>query len=146
MTSSTKYEYAVNQLEEHGVLHPGAHMFHQHEMYQHEPNVVEAIMTQLSLKAGLKRWGHHAHNAVHSEMKQLHLRDTFKPVHWRDLSKLEKLSVLESHMFLKEKRDGKIKGRPVTSRRGKQTARVYFQGRCKLADNSNRISITDLHH
>jgi hypothetical protein len=88
-------------------------MFYNQDMYQQEPDVVAKIMTQLSLKAGLKQWGDKATEAVHSEMKQLHFRDTFKPFHWNDLSHIQKKSVLESHMFLKEKRDGKIKGRTV---------------------------------
>jgi hypothetical protein len=46
-------------------------------------------------------------------MKQLHLRKTFKPKHWLKLSKAQRQTVLESHMFLKLKRDGKIKGRTV---------------------------------
>jgi hypothetical protein len=46
-------------------------------------------------------------------MKQLHIRKTFKPKHWRELSKSQRQTVLESHMFLKLKRDGKIKGRTV---------------------------------
>jgi hypothetical protein len=46
-------------------------------------------------------------------MKQLHLRNTFKPKHWRELSQVQRQTVLESHMFLKQKRDGKIKGRTV---------------------------------
>jgi hypothetical protein len=46
-------------------------------------------------------------------MKQLHLRKTFKPKHWRELSKAHRQTVLESHIFLKLKRDGKIKGRTV---------------------------------
>jgi hypothetical protein len=46
-------------------------------------------------------------------MKQLHLRKTFKPNNWRELSKAQRHTVLESHMFLKLKRDGKIKGRIV---------------------------------
>jgi hypothetical protein len=32
-------------------------MFVQDDFYQAEPDVVAAIMTQLSLKAGLKEWG-----------------------------------------------------------------------------------------
>ena len=48
-----------------------------------------------------------------SEMKQLHLRDTFDPQHRHELSAKEKAEVLELHMFLKLKRDGKIKGRAV---------------------------------
>jgi hypothetical protein len=46
-------------------------------------------------------------------MNQLHLHKTFKPKHWRELSKAQRQTVLESHMFLKLKRDGKIKGRTV---------------------------------
>ena len=51
--------------------------------------------------------------AVRSEMKQLHFRDTFQPKHWKELSHTQRQTVLESHMYLKEKRDGKIKGRTV---------------------------------
>jgi hypothetical protein len=112
MTGS-KYSYAVTQLESQGVLNPDAHMFVQDDFYQAEPDVVAAIMKQLSLKAGLKEWGKKGFNAAHSEMKQLHLRKTFKPKHWRELSKAQRRTVLESHMFLKLKRDGKIKGRTV---------------------------------
>ena len=72
MTGS-KYAYAVTQLESQGVLNPDAHMFVQEDFYQAEPDVVAAIMTQLSLKVGLKEWGDKAFTAAHSEMKQLHL-------------------------------------------------------------------------
>jgi hypothetical protein len=115
MTGSTKYGYAVTQLEMQQTLHPDAHMFfNRGELYQAEPDVVAAIMTQLSMKAGLKRWGNKATEAVRSEMKQLHFRDTFKPLHWNELTPAQKKTVLESHLFLKEKRDtGKIKGRTV---------------------------------
>jgi hypothetical protein len=50
--SGSKYFYAVTQLESKGVLNPDAHMFVQEDFYQAEPDVVAAIMTQLSLKAG----------------------------------------------------------------------------------------------
>ena len=85
----------------------------QEDFYQAEPDVVAFVMTQLSLKVGLKTWGDKALNAVRLEMKQLHFRDTFQPKHWRELSHTQRQTVLESHMFLKEKRDGKIKGRTV---------------------------------
>jgi hypothetical protein len=54
MTGS-KYSYAVTHMESQGVLNPDAHMFVQEIFFQAEPNVVAAIMTQLSLKAGLKQ-------------------------------------------------------------------------------------------
>jgi hypothetical protein len=81
MTGS-KYSYAVTKMESQGVLNPDAHMFVQEDFYQAEPEVVAVIMTQLSLKVGLKQWGDKAFTAAHSEMKQLHLRNTFKPKHW----------------------------------------------------------------
>jgi hypothetical protein len=113
LSGSSKYAVAVTQLESHGVLHPDTHMFFQTSMNRCEPDVVAAIMTQLSLKAGLKAWGKEAKKAVRSEMKQLHFRDTFRPMHWKELTHTQKQSVLESHMFLKEKRTGDIKGRTV---------------------------------
>jgi hypothetical protein len=53
MTGS-KYFYAVTQLETHGVLLPDSHMFVQEDLYQSDPNVMVHVMTQLSLKSGLK--------------------------------------------------------------------------------------------
>jgi hypothetical protein len=86
-------------------------MFVQEDFYQAETDVVAAIITQLSLKAGSKEWGEEAFTSAQSEMKQLHLRNIFKPKHWRERSQVQRQTVLESHMFLKKKRDGKIKGR-----------------------------------
>ena len=70
-------------------------------------------MTQLSLKSGLRAWGDKAYTAVQSELKQLHFRNTFKPEHWRELTHTQRQTVLESHMFLKEKIYEAIKGRAV---------------------------------
>jgi hypothetical protein len=49
-------------------------------------------------------------------MKQLHFWNTFKPKHWNELSKTQHQMVLESHMFLKEKQDGSLKGRTMAGR------------------------------
>jgi hypothetical protein len=81
--SGSKYSYAVTQLESQGVLNPDLHMFVQEDFYQAEPDAVTVIMTQLSLKAGLKEWVEEDFMAAQSEMKQLHFRNTFKPKHWR---------------------------------------------------------------
>jgi hypothetical protein len=110
--SGSKYSYAVTQLES-GALNPDAHMFMMDDFYQSEPNVVAAIMTQLSLRVGMREWGQRGRDAAYMEMKQLHLRKTFKPKHWSELNHTQRQMVLESHMFLKEKRDKTIKGRTV---------------------------------
>jgi hypothetical protein len=83
----SKYYYAVTQVDTQGVLNPVAHMFVQDIVYKAEPNIVAAIMKQLSLKAGLKEWGDQAFASARPEMKQLHLWNEFKPKHWRNLSK-----------------------------------------------------------
>jgi len=111
--SGKKYEYIAAQYEDHGVMHPDAHMMEPNGMYPAEPDVVAMIMTQLSLKVGLDTWGEKAKTAAVHEMKQLHYRETFKPKHWHELTTEEKKTVLESHMFLKLKRDNSIKGRTV---------------------------------
>ncbi len=36
-------------------------------------------------------------------MKQLHFSNTFKPIHWRDLTDTQQQTVLELHMFLEGK-------------------------------------------
>jgi hypothetical protein len=72
----SKYSYAVTQPESQWVLYPDAHMFVQDNFYQAKPDVVAAIMTQLSLKDGLKESGNTGFKATHSEMKQLHLCNT----------------------------------------------------------------------
>jgi hypothetical protein len=63
------------------VLYLDAYMFVQDDFYQAEPDVVAAIMTQLSLKAGMKEWGKKGFKAANSEIKQLHLCKTLKPKH-----------------------------------------------------------------
>jgi hypothetical protein len=65
-------------------------MFVQEDFYQAKPDVVAAIMTQLSLKAGLKEWGEEAFTADQYKMNQLHFRNTFKPKHWRELSQVQR--------------------------------------------------------
>jgi hypothetical protein len=95
--SGSKYTYAVTQLESQGVLNPDSHMFVQEDFYQAEPRF-----------KGMGRRNLHGR-----PVKQLHFRNTFKPNHWRELIQVQRQTLLESHMFLKQKRDGKIKGRTV---------------------------------
>jgi hypothetical protein len=65
------------------------------------------------MKAGLKRFKERGEEAVTKELSQLHFRDTFRPINPKDLNEEERMQVLESHLFLKEKRDTTVKGRMV---------------------------------
>jgi hypothetical protein len=66
------------------------------------------------MKAGMKQFKQRGEDAVSKELSQLHFRDTFEPINPKDLTNEERKEVLESHLFLKEKRDATVKGRMVT--------------------------------
>jgi hypothetical protein len=81
--------YEVNQLQT-GILHPDLHMAFMQHMCDEAPDVVAMILTQLSMKAGLKEWAKDAEKVVFNEMKQLHFHKTFVPKHWHSLTKEQK--------------------------------------------------------
>ena len=55
--SGNRYAYANANMAEHEVLHPYAHMLFNRAAVQNKPDGTAVIMNQISLKAGLKRWG-----------------------------------------------------------------------------------------
>ena len=71
-------------------------------------------MAQLSMKAVIKKWGQEAEYAITKEMKQLHWRESYKPKHWHELTKKQKEQILETHIFVEQKRDVFIKARKVS--------------------------------
>jgi hypothetical protein len=78
-------------------------------------DVVGMIMTQLSMKAAIKKWSLEAEYAITKEMKQLHWRDSYKSKHWHGLTKKQKEQILESQIFNEQMRDGSIKAQKVIS-------------------------------
>ena len=72
-------------------------------------DIVGMVMAQVSLKAAIKKWGKEAEESVGKEMKQLHWRNSFKPMHWKTLTAEQRKQVLESHIFVERKRDGVLK-------------------------------------
>ena len=62
-----------------------------------------------SLKAGINKFGNQAKASAHKELKQLHNRSCFRPVHECSLNKFERQRAMESLLFLTEKRDKMIK-------------------------------------
>jgi hypothetical protein len=50
---------------------------------------------------------------VEAEAKQLHWRNSFRPVHWKDVNKERRKQILELHVFVKKKRTGQIKAHKV---------------------------------
>ena len=76
-----------------------------------ELHVWAYIMTQYNLKPGLSNFGQRGQTAAIKELTQLHVMDTWKPIHAEKLTREEKMKALLSLLFLKEKRTVDIKGR-----------------------------------
>jgi hypothetical protein len=101
--------YLMNQIREYAemlkgqVLHPDRHI----EIP--EDDILACILPQVSMRKGLRTWGKRAREAIKSEVQQMHYRDMFEPLKYEE----EKQQILESHLFLTEKRDKNIKGRLV---------------------------------
>ena len=71
----------------------------------------ETVMTQHSMKRGLKEFGDAGVEAVLKELQQLHDRKVLEPKNANHLTDDERRAALQYLMFLKKKRNGTIKGR-----------------------------------
>ena len=71
-------EKVMAQLYKIVTLHPDAPLMFNLSV-EKQPSVVSAIMTQISIKVGLKTWGEKVRKYMKSEMRQLHLRGIFEP-------------------------------------------------------------------
>ena len=59
----------------------------------------------------LKLFGERGEEVVKGELQQIHHMEGFQPKHWYELTKKERTKALKYIMYLKEKSDGRIKGR-----------------------------------
>jgi hypothetical protein len=71
----------------------------------------DVAMSQVNVKEGIKRFGEAGVSAVVKELKQLHDWKVMEPVPHNSLTNEQKSEALNYLMFLKQKRDGTIKGR-----------------------------------
>jgi len=78
--------------------------------YSHLHVILEGtVMTQHNIKKGLQVFGEAGVEAVLKELNQLHERGVLKPT--KNLSHEQRMDALQYLMFLKQKRNGTIKGR-----------------------------------
>ena len=81
--------------------------------YEYEPEVIRQVFTQLSMKKELAKWKEWGKDVIMKELKQLHMCNTFEPVHPFSLTKQDRDWAIESHLFLKLKHNATVKGRMV---------------------------------
>jgi hypothetical protein len=77
------------------------------------------VLTNLSVKKGIKEFGEPALLAIMKELDQLHKKKVFHPIYY-DRAKMPR--AIRSHLFLKQKRDMTWKGRMVAD--GSQQDRI----------------------
>ena len=88
--------------------------------------VTHYMMTQMSAKAGIRKHGQAAINALMKEFAQLHNQNTFDPVHAHKLTEQQKQAALRAVNLIKEKRNGDIKGRTCAD--GRKQRPLYSKG------------------
>jgi hypothetical protein len=81
------YNYTTTVLEP--TVHPDQQVYRRQDP-PFSVRMMGAIMTQLSMKAGIKQWGKAARDACKAEMYQLHMRETFEPLAWEGLTAEQK--------------------------------------------------------
>ena len=78
----------------------------------HEERILHGwVMTQMSAKAGIRRFGDAARDAMRREFRQLDEKGVFEPILATDIGPEVKKQALRCINVIKEKRCGKIKGR-----------------------------------
>jgi hypothetical protein len=78
------------------------------------------MMTQMSAKAGIKKHGKVAVEALFQKFLQLHNKAVFQGEHAHTLTKAQKGAALHAISVIKEKRTGTIKGRTVADGRSQR--------------------------
>jgi hypothetical protein len=75
------------------------------------------VLTQMSAKTGIKKHGSAAVDAMMAEFVQLQNLHAYKPLYPKKLTYKQKRNALRSINLIKEKRDGRLKGRTVADGR-----------------------------
>jgi len=75
------------------------------------------LLTQMSAKQGIKEFGERAVEALLKEFSQLDRKDVLDPIAFGELTRDQRKNALRAISLIKEKRDGRIKGRTVADGR-----------------------------
>ena len=75
------------------------------------------VFTQMTTRAGIKKHGQAARDVLTAEFAQLDYKGAYKPVHTTDLTESQRRGALRVINLIKEKRDGRLKGRSVADGR-----------------------------
>ena len=80
-------------------------------------DVFSFIFTQMTAQAGIKKHGQAVCDALTAEFAQLDYKGAYEPIHATSLTKTQQNSALQIINLIKEKRNGRLKGRSVADGR-----------------------------
>ena len=89
----------------------------QYDVNHHRRDIYGFIMTQMSAKAGIKKHGKAAEAAMMKEFAQLENLNVYQAIDPKALTPQQKKEALRAINLIKEKRDGRLKGRTVADGR-----------------------------
>ena len=75
------------------------------------------VFTQVSVRAGIKKHGQAARDALTAEFAQLDYKGAYELIHAADLTETQRTSALRIINLIKEKQNGRLKGRSVADGR-----------------------------
>ena len=84
------------------------------------------VFTQMSVRAGIKKHGQAARDALTAEFAQLDYKGAYEPIQAVDLTKTQQNNALRIINLIKEKRNGRLKGRSVAD--GRPQCMSYTKG------------------
>jgi hypothetical protein len=113
-----KYGYATAQIEQMNGTVEESISFMQQELSKagdhHRPEVISAIMVQLSMKAAEREFGvKRTKKACRLKVEQIHMQNIFVPKHWDNLTPKQRSRILEAFIFVEQKKSGANKARLV---------------------------------
>ena len=112
-----------NQAMDHP--HDGQSYYPPKQLVQHEQDtkkyVFAHVMTQMSAKVGIKKHGNAAEAAMMQEFAQLEALDVYDPIDPTTLTAKQRRESLRAINLIKEKRDGRLKGRTVADGRSQRS-------------------------
>jgi hypothetical protein len=111
--SGQSYTYTAYKATNHVITH--VRPTDTFEYDTEEASILAMSFAQIyGLTKRLIKFGDKGKKAAIAEMKQLHDRDSFRPININHYDRDDRKRVMESIMFLTEKKDGTIKARNVT--------------------------------
>ena len=100
------------------------------------------VFTQMSAWAGIKKHGQSARDALTAEFAQLDYKGAYEPIHAADLTEAQQTSALRIINLIKEKRNGRLKGRSVAH--GRPQRELYTKDETSSPTTPESVLLTPM--